>query len=517
MFSSDKISRAFSLFSILLVAILIAALSLPSLAQARLLEKLAVHKLPNGMLILVYPRKISPTFAAQILVDVGSSDEHLDITGIAHMFEHMAFKGTKVIGTTNYAAEEPILEKIELVADEMTKLQFSRNADPGRIAELQKQFAELQKRDRAFVKKDEFSEIYTRNGGQGLNASTGYDFTNYYVSLPNNRLELWMWMESDRLLEPVMREFYVERNVILEERNMRVENSPHGKLWETFMAESFMAHPYGYPVLGWPDDMARLTQSEAISFRKKFYVPANMIAVLVGDLDPQKVFALADRYFGRLPASPNNRITPAEEPEQIGERRFEIRRDANPSLLIAYHKAALPNRMDEVADVASNLLTDGRTSRLYRSLVLEKQLATDVSAFTMPGDKYPNLFTISASPRAPHTVQEVEKAIYAEIARLAKQKPTEHEMQKVKNRLDVDVERSLRSNNGLANLLAYYTGLTRDPFFLEKHIEALKSVTADEVAAFATTILTAKNRTVGWITQEKGEGISKKEEGRIKK
>jgi predicted Zn-dependent peptidase len=164
-----------------------------------------------------------------------------------------------------------------------------------------------------------------------------------------------------------------------------------------------------------------------------------------------------------------------------------------------------------VAEVASNLLTDGRTSRLYHSLVLEKQLATNVSAFSMPGDKYANLFTVSATPRAPHTVAEVEKAIYAELERLAKEKPTEREMQKGKNRLDADVQRSLRSNDGLAGLLAYYTGLTRDPFYLEKEIEKLKSVTADEVAAFTAATLTSKNRTVGWITKESPKQAAAKE------
>jgi predicted Zn-dependent peptidase len=499
---SSRFARKFGAVRFFCFLAAAAIVLMPSvLPAAELLQRLAVRRLPNGMLFLVYPRNTSPTFSGHLLIDVGSSDEHLGITGIAHMFEHMAFKGTPTVGTTDYAAEKPLLDEIERAADELTQLRFAPKADPRRIAELSVRYKDLTERHRALTKKEEFSEIYTRNGGQDLNASTSYDFTNYFVSLPSNRLELWMWMESERLLHPVLREFYIERDVILEERNMRVENSPRGKLWETFLALSFIAHPYGYPILGWPQDMARLTQREAEDFRGRFYVPANMIAAVVGDVDPAAVFSLAERYFGRLPAAPADRLTPAAEPRQIGERRFEIRRPANPSVLIAYHKPPLPDPADYIADVTEQVLTEGRTSRLYRLLVLQKQLATGVGAFSTPGDKYANLVVISATPRAPHTVREVEEAIYAELDRLAKEGPTALELEKVKNRLDVDVQRSLRSNDGLAGMLAYYTGLTRDPRYLEKYIAKLKSVTANDVARFTSSTLTAENRTVGWITK----------------
>jgi predicted Zn-dependent peptidase len=464
--------------------------------------RLVVRKLDNGMTFLVYPRHTSATFAGRILVDVGSSDEHIGITGVAHMFEHMAFKGTTTIGTRDYKAEKPLLGEIDRVAVELTNLRASRRpADPKRIEELQKQYDDLMKKEHALVKKDEFDEIYTRNGGESLNASTSFDHTNYFITLPSNRLELWMWMESERLLHPVMREFYVERDVILEERNMRVENSPGGKLWESFLSQAFVAHPYGDPILGWPDDMARLTHPKAEAFRRRFYVPENMIAVLVGDVDPEEVFRQAQRYFGRLPAAPVDRQQPPSEPKQIGERRCEVLRDANPVVMIGYHKPQLPDRADEVADVASMVLADGRISRLYRSLVLEKQIAADVSAFTVPGDKYPNLFVFRAVPRAPHTVEEVEKAIYDETARLADDGPTTRELERVKNSLDAENSRMLRGNDGLAGLLAYFTALTDDPYYLDSYIARLKTVSADEVKTFLKTYLTEPNRTVAWIAK----------------
>lgn len=489
--------------------------SLVSTAAADLLDKLKAHTLPNSLTLLVYPRHDSPTFSAQILVNAGSSDEHLGITGVAHMFEHMAFKGSQTVGTSDFEAEKPLLERIDRLADALDRERFSRHPDEAKLAALQAEFEALKQEYSQYVKADEFSEIYQRNGESGLNASTGYDFTNYYVSLPSNRLELWMWLESDRLLHPVQREFYTERNVILEERNMRVENNPSGKLWETFMSMAFLAHPYGYPILGWPQDMARLNRAKAEEFRACYYVPANMIVVLVGDLDPDRVFAMAERYFGRLSPAAPDRPMPAAEPSQIGERRFEVRRDANPSLLIGYHKPVLPDRADNAADVTSQILSEGRTSRLYRSLVLEKQIATGVRTTTGPGDKYPNLFIISATPRAPHTGEEVEKAIYEEIQKLAEEGPNPQELQKVKNQLDADVLRTLRSNAGLANLLAYFTGLTGDPKYLERHVENLKSVTSEEVQDFIRTYLVAKNRTVGWIAPERDKAMAEPENGKM--
>ncbi|MBN1867681.1 insulinase family protein [Candidatus Sumerlaeota bacterium] len=491
-----------------LLTLLVLNLAATALADG-LKDRLVVRKLDNGMTFLVYPRHTAATFAGRILVDVGSSDEHIGITGVAHMFEHMAFKGTETIGTRDYEAEKPLLEEIDRVAVELTELRASgADADPKRIEELQAQYEELTERHRALVKKDEFDEIYTRNGGQDSNASTAYDHTNYFVTLPSNRLDLWMWMESERLLRPVMREFYVERNVILEERNARVENSPQGKLWECFLSQAFVAHPYGDPILGWPDDMRNLTRAKAERFRERFYVPENMIACLVGDVDPEEVFALAERYFGRLPAAATSRVRPPSEPEQIGERRAEVLREANPVLMIGYHKPPLPDRTDEVADVASMILADGRTSRLYKSLVLDKQIATHVSAFTAPGDKYANLFIFYAVPRAPHTIEEVEKAIYDETATLADDGPTTRELERVKNSLDADNSRILRGNAGLARLLAYFTALTGDPYYLDSYMAQLKTVSADEVKDFIRTYLTESNRTVTWIAKADAAGCN---------
>ncbi len=487
---------------IVLVLFVISTVDNASFA-GELKERVAVHTLENGLRILVYPRDTSPTFSGRIIVNAGSSDERLGITGIAHMFEHMAFKGTTTIGALDLKKEMPLLAEIESLADELTELQMRGQSDTEQTQRLARRLQELNAEHDTLVKKNEFDAIYKRNGGQGLNASTSRDFTNYFINLPSNRLELFMWLESDRLLHPVMREFYTERDVVLEERNMRVENNPNGKLWEVFLSSVYQSHPYGYPTLGWVDDMRRLTLKQALEFRRQYYTPSNMILVLVGDLDPEQVFEMAEKYFGPIPAGSDKALPiPASESPQIGERRFEIVRESSPVLMIGYHKKALPHRDDQIADVTQMILSEGRTSRLYKSLVLEKQLATGVYAFTAPGDRYDNLFMLYGIPRAPHGVQEVEEAIYEELDLLSESGPSELELQRVRNKLEADNVRGLSSNYGLSSQLATMTMLTGDPYYLDSYVEQLKTVTAEEVQDFIKRILVKQNRTVGWITPE---------------
>ena len=403
-------------FSVLLFVLIL----LPALATAtKLEEKVKEHIFANGMKLLVVERHNAPIFSAYITLGVGSVHETSQTRGAAHLLEHMLFKGTKTLGTTDYAAEKPLLEQIEQVGSQIDWLRLDPDADAAQLAELEKQLAALQQEHKKYVVKDEFSRIYSENGGTGYNAFTSKDQTTYLINLPANKLELWAAIESDRMKNPVLREFYTERDVIMEERRRSYESKPSGMLYENLVANAFTLHPYRNPIIGWDSDISNLTLAETRDFLQRYYAPINTVICLVGDVDFEQAVAMIDRYFGDIDSGTPVPPVAAVEPEQKGEKQIRIDFDAEPQMAIAYHKPTLPSREDYVFDLIDMLLSDGPTSRLYRSLVIEQQLAVSVGTYGAPGSRYPNLFVVSAAPRFPHTVEEVEQAIYVELERLA--------------------------------------------------------------------------------------------------
>lgn len=475
---------------------------LPALG-AGLEERVREHTLKNGMKLLMVERHTSPTVAAWIRFRVGSVDERSDERGIAHLLEHMLFKGTKTLGTKDYAAEKPLLDKIEETAQALIaeKAKGAR-ADAGRVDDLRKKLNALEAEAGKYVIKEEFAEIYARNGGAGYNAMTGKDGTTYLINMPSNKLELWAAIEGDRMQNAVLREFYTERDVVMEERRRSYDTEPGSKLWETFVAVTYNAHPYGQPIIGWMSDLENLTRTKAEEFFRRYYKPNNAIVALVGDIDPDKTIALVEKYFGDIP--PGTLVGPVAvvEPAQQGERRVEILADAEPELLIGFHKPTLPNPDDYVFDVIDMILADGRTSRLYKKLVVEKQLAAEVSAFSAPGSRYPNLFVVAATPRAPHTAKEVEDAIYEELERLKKEPMTERELAQILNRLEYEESRQMISNGGLARNLTEYEAVTGSWRYLIEHRREVAKVTPDDVIRVARKYFVRENRTVGVITKK---------------
>jgi predicted Zn-dependent peptidase len=469
---------------------------------ADLEEKVIEHRLANGMKLLMVERHTSPTVAAWVRFKVGSVNERSDERGIAHMLEHMLFKGTRTIGTKNYAAEVPILKEIEETAQALMAEKLKRDkADQKRIRELTDRLAGLQAEDDKYVVPDEYSEIFARNGGVGFNAFTSRDTTAYMVNLPANKLELWAAIQADRMLNPVLRQFYTERNVVMEERRRSYEAEPSGKLWEEFLAAAFMVHPYGEPVIGWTSDIENLTRTEAEGFLHRYYAPNNAVVAIIGDIDPDKTITMVEKYFAEIPAGTPVPTVAAEEPKQSGEKRVEVIGDAEPELVIGFHKPTLPDRDDYVFDVIDMLLADGRTSRLYKKLVEEKQIATDVSTATVPGSLYPNLFIIGATPRAPHTVREVEEAVYAELDRLKKEPVTRRELQRIMNNLEASEIRSMGSNGGLAYRLTEYETTAGTWRYFFEHRRNVASITPEEIMRVAGKYLVGENRTVGFITK----------------
>ncbi|NJD89896.1 MAG: insulinase family protein [Geobacter sp.] len=486
--------------------LLIAAFLLATAASANaagLADRVREHTLGNGMKLLMVERHTSPTVAAWIRFKVGAVDERSDERGIAHLLEHMLFKGTKTLGTTDYAAEKPQLDKIEDVANRLLLEKARREkGDPALVKKLEEELVALEKEAGKYVVKEEFAQVYNRNGGANYNAYTSKDGTTYLISLPSNKLELWAAIESDRMQNAVLREFYTERSVVMEERRRSYEAEPEGKLWETFLASSFNAHPQGQPVIGWMSDIENLTRTKAERFLKKYYAPNNAIIAIVGDIDPDKTIAMVERYFGQIP--PGTPVPPVavEEPPQQGEKRIEVVGDAGAELMIGYHKPTLPHPDEVVFDVINMILSDGRTSRLHKKVVVEKQLATGAGAFSAPGHRYPNLFIVSASPREPHTVAEVEEALYAEIERLKNEPVTEKELQQVLNRLEYEEARQMLSIGGLARNLTEYEAIAGSWRYLIDHRKEVATVKPADIQRVAKKYLTKENRIVGFITRQ---------------
>jgi predicted Zn-dependent peptidase len=466
------------------------------------------HVLENGMRFLIVERRESPTFSAYIRFKVGSVNEAPGQTGLAHLLEHMMFKGTTRFGSTDPVREQPLLARIDaLHLDLQTEKRRARLAgaapNPDRVPALEKELAALEEQAKRFIVRNELWEIYRRNGGTSLNASTSRDGTQYFVSLPKNRLELWALLESDRMRDPVFREFYTERDVVQEERRQRVDTSPRGQLTEAALGTAFTAVPYRHPILGWPGDLENLSRPQAQAYFKTYYAPNNALVVLVGDLEQAEVIRVVERHFGDLPAQPTPPTPLFEEPPQVGERRVRVEFPAEPQLLMLYQAPGLRHPDTYSLAVLGTLLGDGRSSRLHKRLVEEKRLVTSIAAgpwFL----QHAGLFLIQAAPRAPHTLDDVEAAIKEEIAMLQRELVTPRELLKVRNQTEVDTVANLASNAGLASRLGNAWALTGDWRTLFSDQEKLKAVTAEEVRDVAQRYLLPQRRTVASLIRGAG-------------
>jgi predicted Zn-dependent peptidase len=465
-------------------------------------SRLTEFTLGNGLKFLVLERHEAPVVTCYTHANVGAVDEVTGITGLAHIFEHMAFKGTRIIGTKDYAAEAKVMDEIDsLFAAIKLEKRKGDQADPNRLAELTKKFQEAQQQQEQYLVHDEFDETLKREGGVGLNAGTDADSTVYYVDLPSNKLELWMLLESDRFRDPILREFYKEKNVVMEERRLRTETQPTGKLLEDFLSIAYKAHPYGRPVIGHMSDLESISRSQAEAFFKKFYIPSNLTIALVGDVNPKDVRQMAEKYFGLIPGRPKPDPVDTVEPQQQGERRVTIEDPAQPFVLIGYHKPNVNHADNAVFDALTDIVGVGRTSRLYRSLVRDKAIAVDASGFPgLPGDKYPSLFLFYAVPAEGHTNQECEEALYTQIDKLKNGLVTPEELQKAKTRARAGLIRELDSNSGLAQELTHYEVITGNWRNLFRQLERIDRVTAEDIQRVAKTYFISTNKTVGTIT-----------------
>nr|MBN2277516.1 insulinase family protein [candidate division Zixibacteria bacterium] len=462
--------------------------------------------LDNGMTVLVLEKPAAPVFSAIIRFNTGSVDEQPGITGISHLLEHMMFKGSKIMGTTDYEAEIPLMARIDSLATlmfaEQVKLQNPLNPpDSGRYFELREQIASVQAEQKKYVIKDELWGTYLKNGGTRLNASTGNDATNYYVSLPKNKLELWAFMESDRMQNNIFREFYSERDVVMEERRLG-ENNPRGRLIEAFNATMFWASPYEWPVVGWMSDLLRISREDVEDYFRSHYTPANAVAAIVGDVRADEVYELCKRYFGKIPSPPLPPPTMTVDAPQEGERRVAVEYDANPIAYIGWLTPRIGHPDQAALEVTANILSMGRTSRFYKN-IKEKKLG-NVSA-SSSASRYPDAFFCSLTPMGDHTIAELEEAVYQEIERLKTEPVSGWELQKVKNQTRASLIRSLDSNMGLAWRLSGSQGMTGDwGYFLESY-RRINQVTAEDIMRVAGKYLTRRNRTVAYLVKTESE------------
>ena len=454
-----------------------------------------VDTLPNGLRVIALRRPGAPTASFVLRVDVGSLDESLGGTGIAHFLEHLLFKGTTTVGTRSYPQERLLFGAIDAAHDSLILARAAR-LGAGEAERLQRRIEVLEDSARTHVVASEFTRTLTRNGARSLNATTSADATTFHVRLPANRAELWFRLEADRMSQPVFREFHSEREVVAEERRQRVDTSPAGRLLEEFYAAAYRVHPYGVPVIGHMSDIRAYTRRQVRAFHDRYYVPNNAVIAVVGDIDPHRIVGLARSYFGPIPRGPEPPPVLVEEPEQRGERRVEVRMEAEPELLVGWH---VPSGLQEDAPalaVLSRVLGGGRTGRLYRRLVADEGLATSVSVFTGPGYVGPRMFNIGVQPVAGASIAELEAAIYDEVADLQRHPPTPLEMQRVRNQLEAEAIHRLRSNLGLALQLAESAEVHGGWGETFRRAQQLADVTAADVRRVAEQYLVPSNRTV---------------------
>lgn len=477
--------------------------------------------LDNGLRILLVYKPESPTIAIYTKFLVGAVDETNEIAGTAHLLEHMLFKGTPNVGTSDWKRESKAQELIEIFGSRLDRFRLEKRYYQERGMEVPKALEDnikkwetrlnnlIQYQDQ-FIIKNEDSYIFEQSGQVGFNAYTSQDVTNYQIQLPKNRLEIWAKMESDRLKNPVLREYYTEREVVIEERRMRTENSGPALLKERFLAAAFEAHPYGRPIIGYPSVIPFLDIQETKNFFHKYYNPSNMVITIVGDLDFQNAEQIVRKYFSDLPKGERNQPSKLMEIQSKGRKEVEVLYPSSEAFMMGWLKPPLPHKDNSAFDVLESILGRGKSSRLYRKLVLEKKLAASVRAYNgNPGERYTNLFTIYIQPKEGVSIPEIEKAIWEELSLIQEKGVLEEEIQRVKNESISEFFRYMDKNSALADTLGYYELLCGDWKCLFKVYEDLSKVSSNDIQRVVKKYLSLDQVTVGILRDSRKQNQSK--------
>lgn len=476
-------------------------------------EKVTEFTLDSGLHFIIIERPVAPVASFITFVNVGSVNEPVNHTGIAHIFEHMVFKGSTSIGTTDWEAEQEAIDQMDAAYQEWVNEKYKPEPDEEKLQEHWDEFEKFQEEADQYVVTDEFTQIVEREGAEGLNAFTSTDATAYFYSLPQNKAELWFNLEAERFKNPVFREFYKEKDVIMEERRMRTDSSPLGRLIEEFLSVSFSAHPYRNPVIGWPSDITATTIEDTRQFYENYYIPENFTIAIAGDVDPDRMRELAETYFSDLPTGdPSPKVTTVE-PQQRGERRFVIEEESQPLFLAGYHTVSQLHPDWPALQLLGSIISQGRTSRLYKRMVEDEELALGVQAFNgYPGTKFPTMFIAYAVPNRGVTPGELEEVINEEIQKVKDGDITQQELDRAVTNARAGLVRNLNSNSGLALQLAEARAQQGDWRRLFTYIEDLQEVTLDDLQQVANTYLVKGNRTVGMIVNEEMQDMASTEE-----
>lgn len=454
----------------------------------------AVHRvLPNGLTVILYPSAQSPTVACRLFYLTGSVHERPGNTGIAHLLEHLLFKGTHAVGVKDPAADAVLEARLERIQDSLV----AARGDADRTARLRAAYDSVLAEQREGLIPYELWEAYEKAGGTGLNAFTSDLMTGYIVTLPKNRVELFLWLEADRMQNAVLREFLPERDVVLEERRMRVDDRPTGRYWESLVGVFYEAHPYRLPTIGYPSDLRALTRDQAEEHYRKYYKPNNAILVLAGDLDTAAVLRDVERYFGPIPRGEDFPPVVTAEPEPAGEKRLTVRRaDAAPRLDILFHTPGYPHDDLYALDVLEGVLS-GKSGRLYKKLVTDLKLAVSASAGNGV-DAYVSSFHVAANLDGAPDLAKVEAAVWEVLDELARAPITERELQRARNQVAARTVRSMEDMESLASELASWE-MRGGWEHINLFPEAVQRVTAEQVRAAAARYFRRDAATVGAI------------------
>lgn len=487
--------------------LIVLASTLSEAGSSNMKDQVKEVVLDNGMRVLLVNKPGAPNIAAGWVAHVGSANERPGITGISHLFEHMMFKGSSVIGTKDNHLDSKIRQQLDDIRQKMFdeeknyRDQFRHGigksiSDPALETDAMKalkvEFEKLIKLQRENMVKDEFDKVYTEAGASGMNAFTNQDMTVYFIQIPKNKLEFWFWMESERLFQPVFREFYSERDVVFEERRMRTESTPTGVQNEVFNSLFWRGSSYAWPVVGWPSDIAAITREQAENYFDIFYAPNNITVGIVGEIDLSQAEELAKKYFGRIPAGkqlPPEVIT--ERTSQSGEIYYKAEVDAPPSATVAYHTTAFAAKDDPALQVLASVLS-GKTGRLYKRLVLKDKVATSTYA-SADGRKYDGIFEIVANGSSETDADTLREIILEEVEKIKVEGITAIELQRVRNNLSASKFRRVRANFQFLIQLLYFDGL-RNWNIMDDYFEDILNVTEAQVQQAAKDYLTADNR-----------------------
>jgi predicted Zn-dependent peptidase len=462
--------------------------------------------LNNGMKFIVLENHTSPVISFHLYADVGSAQEKDGTSGIAHLLEHLAFKGTTTVGTKDYASEKPILDEEDSVYEELMNEKFSSSPDKIKLAGLSARFAELEKKAKQYVVNNEYFDMLLGAGDAKVNAYTSTDATQYVNSLPSNKLEFWMSISSDRFLHPVFREFYKEKNVVMEERRLSLENNPQRRLLEDFFASAFKAHPYRRSVVGHMSDLERMTRKDVVNFYNEYYTPDNLCAVVVGDVDSKKVFSMAETYFGRLKKGHAEKSLRTVEPEQWGERKVTVSAAAEPIVMIGYKRPSASDASDNAIQALVHILGEGRSSRLNERLVKKDRIAAEVGVdSSSPGDKYPSMIMFYVVPIKGVSTDKIISAIDDEIKQISEKGVTETEIIKYKSVQKKMLIGMMKNNASMAKVLAYYQEIKGNWNKLFQDIDDMELLKPSDIKDAAAKYLIKKNRTIGEIVPERVE------------